>query len=164
MEPKDNAEKTPVMETKQNLVYRYEEEQPTPEFLSQVWHKHWIMIIVAALDLVIILYSIIGIMKVGFSDAAGLFGIGIFIWFCITWEVIREYCGTKIFNWLIQPVVDWAERHWKYLKWYFVISSISLLLIVQINCPVVSSNLYISQNYIFHRIIVLLRHIAGVVL
>ena len=115
-EPKANAVESPV--AKRNLVYRYEDTKPLPEFLSQVWHKHWITIVVAALDFVVILYSIIGIMKVGFNEAAGLFGIGIFVWFCLTWMVVHEHCGAEIHNWLIQPVADWVDNHWKYLKWY----------------------------------------------
>jgi hypothetical protein len=112
-----------------DLMYHYEDRQPLPEFLSKVWHKHWIMIIVAALDFVVILYSIIGIMKVGFREAAGLFGIGIFVWFCLTWVVVREYCGSEIHNWLIKPVVDWVDNHWKYLKWY-----VGLLVVPSIIC------------------------------
>ena len=99
-------------------MYRYKDNQPLPQFLSQVWQKNWIIIIVAALDFVLILYSIIGIMKVGFEEAAGLFGIGIFVWFCLTWVVVREQCGTEVYNWLIQPVVHWINQRWKYLKWY----------------------------------------------
>ena len=110
-----NAE---VPAVKRDLTYHYEERQPLSQFLSQVWHKNWVIIVVAALDFVIILYSIIGIMKVGFHEAAGLFGIGIFIWFCLTWIVIREHCGLEIYNWLIKPVPEWIDNHWKYLKWY----------------------------------------------
>ena len=101
-----------------NLMYRYEDKKPLPEFLSQVWKKNWIIIVVAALDFVVILYSIIGIMKVGFKEAAGLFGIGIFVWLCLTWVVVREHCGTEIYNWLIVPVMHWIDQRWKYLKWY----------------------------------------------
>ena len=99
-------------------MYHYEERQSLPEFLRRVWHKHWIMIIVAAFDFVVILYSIIGIMKVGFREAAGLFGIGIFVWFCLSWIVVREFCGLEIHNWLIKPLIDCVDNHWKYLKWY----------------------------------------------
>ena len=96
----------------------FEEKKPFPEFLRQLWRKHWITIVVAALDFVIILYSIVGIMKVGFHDAAGLFGIGIFVWFCLSFSIAREHCGDELYKWLIQPVSEWFDNHWKTLRWY----------------------------------------------
>ncbi|CAB3989736.1 Solute carrier family 28 member 3 [Paramuricea clavata] len=150
-EPKANAVESPV--AKRNLVYQYEDTKPLPQFLSQVWHKHWIMIVVAALDFVVILYSIIGIMKVGFNEAAGLFGIGIFVWFCLTWMVVREHCGAEIHNWLIQPVADWVDNHWKYLKWVvYAVLIIAIIVFLAIDTrkkPIRFLSLFGLVAYIF---------------
>lgn len=72
----------------------------------------------AVLDFLVILYSLIGILRVGFENALGLFLIGIFVWFCLTYMVIRDNCGVEINNALIQPVAEAINDKWKYLKWY----------------------------------------------
>ncbi|XP_028414649.1 solute carrier family 28 member 3-like isoform X2 [Dendronephthya gigantea] len=130
MKDKDDYHK-PEGEPKaaKNLMYHYEERKPLPEFFRQLWHKHWITIVVAAVDFVIILYSIIGITKVGFHDAAGLFGIGIFVWFCLSFSLVREHCGNELYKWLIQPVLEWFDNHWKTLRW-FVYGALLIAIIV----------------------------------
>ena len=102
---------------KHNLMYYYDDPQPLAAFLHQVWDKHWITIVVAVLDFIVILYSIVGIMRVGFHNAAGLFGIGVFVMFCLSCMVIRENCGEELYNWLIRPVSECINNNWKNLQW-----------------------------------------------
>ncbi|XP_046847905.1 solute carrier family 28 member 3-like isoform X2 [Xenia sp. Carnegie-2017] len=106
-------EKTP----QQHMTYEDEKKKPLRKVLGQVWRRHWITIVVAALDFIVIIYSIFGIMKVGFTDAAGLFGIGVFVWFCLTWMVFYEYYGAEIQDRIITPFMQKIDEHWTYLKW-----------------------------------------------
>ena len=83
-----------------------------------MWKNHWLTITIAILDFIIILYSLIGIMNVGFEKAVGLFVIGIFIWFCLVYMVIRDNWGEVIHTLMIAPVRDIVNSNWEHLKWY----------------------------------------------
>lgn len=102
---------------RRNLWAHYQENSSWQK-AAIIWERHRLTIIVAVLDFLVILYSLIGILRVGFENALGLFLIGIFVWFCLTYMVIRDNCGVEINNALIQPVAEAINDKWKYLKWY----------------------------------------------
>ena len=99
------------------LCRPYQDNEQRQHFSLLKLHRK--TIIVAILDFIIILYSIIGIANVGFEKALGLFIIGMFGFVCLTWMAIRDTCGAVIYNWLCKTVIDRINVHWKYLRWYW---------------------------------------------
>lgn len=102
---------------RRNLWAHYQETNTWKKAVN-LWNNHWLTITVAVLDIIVILYSVIGILNIGFEKAVGLFIIGLFVWFCLTYMVVRDCCGEELYQWLIKPVVDAINNNWTRLKWY----------------------------------------------
>ena len=54
-------------------MWTYYQENYAFKWALNMWKNHWLTITIAILDFIIILHSLIGIMKVGFEKAVGLF-------------------------------------------------------------------------------------------
>jgi len=94
------------------------EDSPEINKLSDLWERHGMTVIMICVTVLLLIYSIVAIAHSGFEHAKWLFGITMFLWFCMTYMFIRDHCGADIFRVCIEPVVNAVESRWRYLKWY----------------------------------------------
>ena len=93
------------------------EESPERNKLHELWEKHGMSIILVCLTVTLLTYSIVAIAISGFDKAKWLFGITMFLWFCMTYMFIRNHCGGEIYRVVLQPIINGVNSKWKYLKW-----------------------------------------------
>ena len=110
---------SPVQEKKgfHVLIAKWEESPERNKF-HELWEKHSLSIILVCLTVILLAYSIAAIAVSGFDKAKWLFGITMFLWFCMTYMFIRDHCGAEIYRVVLKPIVDLVNRYWRYLKWY----------------------------------------------
>ena len=111
-------ESSPVQEKKgfHVLIARWEESPERSKF-HDIWEKHGLSIILVCVTVILLIYSITAIAVSGFDKAKGLFGITMFLWFCMTYMFIRNHCGAEIYQVLLQPIITAISSRWRYLKW-----------------------------------------------
>ena len=94
------------------------EDSPEMNKLSDLWERHGMTVIMICVTVLLLIYSVVAIAVSGFEHAKWLFGITMFLWFCMTYMFIRDHCGADIFRVCIEPIVNAVESRWRYLKWY----------------------------------------------
>ncbi|XP_073256992.1 solute carrier family 28 member 3-like isoform X4 [Porites lutea] len=97
------------------------EDSPEMNKLSDLWERHGMTVIMICVTVLLLIYSIVAIAVSGFEHAKWLFGITMFLWFCMTYMFIRDHCGADIFRVCIEPIVNAVESRWRYLKWVFLV-------------------------------------------
>lgn len=98
------------------LVAKWEE-SPERNKWNTLWERHGLSIILVCVTVVLLIYSIAAIATSGFEKAKWLFGITMFLWFCMTYMFIRDHCGAEIYRVCLEPVINAVSRQWRYLKW-----------------------------------------------
>lgn len=113
---------SPVQERKgfHVLIAKWEESPERNKF-HEVWERHGLSIILVCLTVLLLIYSIVAIAVSGFDKAKWLFGITMFLWFCMSYMFIRNHCGDEIYRVVLQPIVNAVNSQWRYLKWYVVL-------------------------------------------
>lgn len=113
---------SPVQERKgfHVLIAKWEESPERNKF-HEVWERHGLSIILVCLTVLLLIYSIAAIAVSGFDKAKWLFGITMFLWFCMSYMFIRDHCGDEIYRVVLQPIVNVVNSQWRYLKWYVVL-------------------------------------------
>ena len=67
------------------------EESPERNKWNTLWERHGLSIILVCVTVLLLIYSIAAIAHSGFEKAKWLFGITMFLWFCMTYMFIRDY-------------------------------------------------------------------------
>ena len=111
-------EDSPVQEKRgfHVLIAKWEESPERNKF-HELWEKHGLSIILVFLTVILLGYSIVAIAVSGFEKAKWLFAITMFLWFCMTYMVIRNHCGAEIYRVVFQPIINAVNSKWKYLRW-----------------------------------------------
>ena len=96
------------------------DESPEGQKWCEVWKRHSFSITIICITTLLLIYSIVAIAVSGFEKAQSLFGITMFLWFCMTYMFVRDHWGTSIYKVCMEPVVSAVQSQWRYLKWYGV--------------------------------------------
>lgn len=106
------------------MVQRWED-SPERNKLSEIWEKHGSLILVIILTIVLLIYTVAAIGVSGFDKVKWLFALTMFMWFCMSYTLIRQNCGGAIYRGCMKPIVDLVKRAWPVLKWYVKVCCIS---------------------------------------
>ena len=111
-------EYSPVEEKKgfHVLMARWEESPERRKF-HDIWEKHGLSIILVCITVILLIYSIAAVAVSGFDKAKVLFGMTMFLWFCMTYMFIRNHFGAEIYQVVFQPIFNAISSQWRYLKW-----------------------------------------------
>ena len=98
------------------------DESPAGKKWFEVWKQHSFFITVISITTLLLIYGIVAIAVRGFEAAQSLFGITMFLCFCMTYMFVRDHWGTSIYKACMEPVVGAVQSRWRYLKWYGITS------------------------------------------
>ena len=105
-----------------HVVVAKSDESPAGQKWFKVWKQHSFSIIIIAITTFLLIYSIVAIAVRGFEAAQSLFGITMFLWFCMAYVFVRDHWGASIYKACMEPVVSAVQSRWRYLKWYAITS------------------------------------------
>ncbi|XP_022781914.1 solute carrier family 28 member 3-like isoform X2 [Stylophora pistillata] len=103
------------------------EESPERNKFYEIWEKHSLSIILVCVTVALLVYSIAAIAHSGFDKAKPLFGLTMFLWFCMTYMVISNHCGAEIYQVVLKPIAEAFSSRWRYLKWILLVVVVVLL-------------------------------------
>lgn len=111
-------DETPVKKKKRFHVFVAKwEESPEYNKCYEIWEKHSLSIILVCVTVLLLIYSIVAIAHSGFDKAKSLFGLTMFLWFCMTYMFISKHCGAEIYQVVLKPIAEAFSSRWRYLKW-----------------------------------------------
>lgn len=111
-------DETPVQKKKRFHVFVAKwEELPEYNKCYEIWEKHSLSIILVCVTVLLLIYSIVAIAHSGFDKAKSLFGLTMFLWFCMTYMFISKHCGAEIYQVVLKPIAEAFNSRWRYLKW-----------------------------------------------
>ena len=113
---------SPTQENCFHVVVAKWEDTPERKKWSELWERQGLSIVIVCVTVILLIYSIVAIVVSGFDKAKWLFGITMFLWFCMTYMFIRDHCGSAIFKVCMEPVINAVSSRWRYLKWYAELS------------------------------------------
>lgn len=96
------------------------DESPEGQKWFEVWKRHSLSISILCITTVLLIYSIVAIAVSGFETAQSLFGVTMFLWFCMTYKFVRDHWGSSIYKACMEPVIRAVESQWRWLKWVFL--------------------------------------------
>lgn len=96
------------------------DESPEGQKWFEVWKRHSLSISILCITTILLIYSIVAIAVSGFETAQSLFGVTMFLWFCMTYKFVRDHWGSSIYKACMEPVVRAVESQWRWLKWVFL--------------------------------------------
>lgn len=96
------------------------DESPEGQKWFEVWKRHSLSISILCITTMLLIYSIVAIALRGFETAQSLFGVTMFLWFCMTYKFVRDHWGSSIYKACMEPVVRAVESQWRWLKWVFL--------------------------------------------
>lgn len=96
------------------------DESPEGQKWFEVWKRHSLSISILCITTVLLIYSIVAIAVSGFETAQSLFGVTMFLWFCMTYKFVRDHWGSSIYKACMEPVIRAVESRWRWLKWVFL--------------------------------------------
>ena len=99
------------------LVQRWEE-SPERNKLSEIWEKHGSKVLVIVLTAMLLIYTVVAIGVSGFEKVKWLFALTMFLWFCMSYMMIRNNCGGAIYRSCLQLIDNVVRRVWPVLRWY----------------------------------------------
>ncbi|XP_068698450.1 solute carrier family 28 member 3-like isoform X3 [Montipora foliosa] len=108
------------------LVAKWDD-SPEGQKWHEVWKRHSLSIIVICITTLLLIYSIVAIGVSGFEKAQWLFGITMFLWFCLTYMFVRDHWGARIYQLCMEPVIAAVKSWWRYLKWVFLVLILAAL-------------------------------------
>ncbi|XP_020912178.1 solute carrier family 28 member 3 isoform X2 [Exaiptasia diaphana] len=94
---------------------------------SEIWQRHHFNITFLIITTLLLIYTIIAIVISGFEKVKILFGVTLFLWFCLIYMFIREHFGSGIYHYCIQPTVAAIDSQWKWLKWVCLVVLLVLI-------------------------------------
>ena len=103
------------------------DESPEGQKWFEVWKRHSLSISILCITTVLLIYSIVAIAVSGFETAQSLFGVTMFLWFCMTYKFVRDHWGSSIYKACMEPVIRAVESQWRWLKWYGITTLIRFL-------------------------------------
>ncbi|XP_074611029.1 uncharacterized protein LOC141865596 [Acropora palmata] len=103
-----------------HVVVAKSDESPAGQKWFEVWKQHSFSITIISITTFLLLYSIVAIAVRGFEAAQSLFGITMFLWFCMAYVFVRDHWGASIYKACMEPVVSAVRGRWRYLKWVFL--------------------------------------------
>ncbi|XP_067027107.1 solute carrier family 28 member 3-like isoform X1 [Acropora muricata] len=103
-----------------HAVVAKSDESPAGQKWFKVWKQHSFSITIIAITTFLLIYSIVAIAVRGFEAAQSLFGITMFLWFCMAYVFVRDHWGASIYKACMEPVVSAVQSRWRYLKWVFL--------------------------------------------
>ncbi|XP_074626097.1 solute carrier family 28 member 3-like isoform X1 [Acropora palmata] len=96
------------------------DESPEGQKWFEVWKRHSLSISILCITTVLLIYSIVAIALRGFETAQSLFGVTMFLSFCMTYKFVRDHWGSSIYKACMEPVIRAVESQWRWLKWVFL--------------------------------------------
>lgn len=112
---------SPTQENCFHVVVAKWEDTPERKKWSELWERQGLSIIIVCITVILLIYSIVAIAVSGFDKAKWLFGITMFLWFCMTYVFIRDHCGSAISKVCMEPVINAVNSHWWFLKWVMLV-------------------------------------------
>ena len=85
--------------------------------MSDMWIDNKSLILMVGLIVFCIGWSIIGFFHIGFKRSSGLFGMGLFLWFCVTYMLVRDRWGDVFYEACIAPIAMVCKQNWNVLRW-----------------------------------------------
>lgn len=83
----------------------------------EFWEKYGLFIVFLCFIVILLGYSIVVIVVSGFDKVKWFFVIIMFLWFCMIYMFIRNYCGVEIYRVVFEFIINVVNSKWKYLKW-----------------------------------------------
>lgn len=112
---------SPTQENCFHVVVAKWEDTPEKKKWSELWERRGLSIVIVCITVILLIYSIVAIAVSGFDKAKWLFGITMFLWFCMTYVFIRDHCGSAIVKVCMEPVINAVNSHWWFLKWVMLV-------------------------------------------
>lgn len=112
---------SPTQENCFHVVVAKWEDTPEKKKWSELWERRGLSIVIVCITVILLIYSIVAIAVSGFDKAKWLFGITMFLWFCMTYVFIRDHCGSAISKVCMEPVINAVNSHWWFLKWVMLV-------------------------------------------
>lgn len=120
-------DETPVKKKRFHVFVAKWEESPEYNKCYEIWEKHSLSIILVCVTVLLLIYSIVAIAHSGFDKAKSLFGLTMFLWFCMTYMFINKHCGAEIYQVVLKPIAEAFSSRWRYLKWVLLVIVLVLL-------------------------------------
>lgn len=110
----DSPEDSPNLGRKTVITFN---NLPEVSKYQEIWERHYFNITIIGVNLFLLMYCIIAIAISGFYNVRILFGITMFLWFCLIYMFVQEHFGGAIYRHCMRPIGEAIESQWRWLKW-----------------------------------------------